>query len=360
MANLHKFLTDRAHLEWESVKAELEASPYYLTVKEDDTLVLFMYDQIRSDFSLPIVQDSRGIILERGSWNFVCRPFTKFFNYGEVNAAQIDWSTAKVQEKLDGSIMKMYFYRETWRVASNSCIYALEDFEIMFRECAEQYVATSWPRLDPAYTYIFELIHPSNQVVVRYKTKRLVLIGVRENASGKEVEPAKLNLSFDLPHFFPFTSLDQSLEFVNSEDFRDEGFVVVDANFNRIKKLYLKMAMAKAQISDHAGLVMAVIKNEVDEYLTYFPEDKPEVESIREKVNLFTDEMIFRFKNTIMVAKTRKEFAVSVNTTSREYSRILFKFYDIVCRDRLELEKTNPKVKDVIRDFWISQSAKFI
>ena len=66
-------------------------------------LVLFKYSQIASDMSLPIVQESRGVILdEADGWRVVSRAYDKFFNYGEPNAAEIDWTTAVVQEKVDG------------------------------------------------------------------------------------------------------------------------------------------------------------------------------------------------------------------------------------------------------------------
>ena len=36
--------------------------------------------------------------------------YVKFFNHGESNADIIDWKTARVYEKLDGSIITMYWY----------------------------------------------------------------------------------------------------------------------------------------------------------------------------------------------------------------------------------------------------------
>jgi hypothetical protein len=51
----------------------------------------------------PIVRESRGVILdEADDWRVVARAFDKFFNYGESGADEIDWGTARVQEKVDG------------------------------------------------------------------------------------------------------------------------------------------------------------------------------------------------------------------------------------------------------------------
>jgi hypothetical protein len=43
---------------------------------------------------LPEMQDCRGIILEKFTWNVMS--FKKFFNAEEGNAHKIDWKTAKI------------------------------------------------------------------------------------------------------------------------------------------------------------------------------------------------------------------------------------------------------------------------
>lgn len=81
-------------------------------------LVLFKYG-IMANFSDPIVCECRGIVLdENDNWNVVSRAFDKFFNHGEGHAANIDWDTARVQEKLDGSLCVMYHYDGAWHVAN--------------------------------------------------------------------------------------------------------------------------------------------------------------------------------------------------------------------------------------------------
>jgi hypothetical protein len=70
-----------------------------------NNLVLFKYNQIESPFSEQIVRECRGIILdENDNWNVVCQSMSKFFNLGEGHAATIDWTTARVQCKVDGCL----------------------------------------------------------------------------------------------------------------------------------------------------------------------------------------------------------------------------------------------------------------
>ncbi|MDE1867846.1 MAG: 2'-5' RNA ligase, partial [Thaumarchaeota archaeon] len=67
----------------------------------------------------PIVEDCRGLILDsENNWNIVALPFKRFYNYAEGHAAKIDWSTARIQEKVDGSLCIVYFYDNKWHVAT--------------------------------------------------------------------------------------------------------------------------------------------------------------------------------------------------------------------------------------------------
>ena len=84
--------------------------------KKYDNLVLFKYDQVESPMSEPLVQDCRGIILD--NWEVVAMAFRKFFNFGESLAGKIDWSTASVLEKLDGSLCTLYAYDGSWQVST--------------------------------------------------------------------------------------------------------------------------------------------------------------------------------------------------------------------------------------------------
>ena len=58
-----------------------------------------------------MVREARGLILDQDdNWNVVAFPYGKFFNYGEELAAEIDWDTAQVYEKLDGCIATLYWF----------------------------------------------------------------------------------------------------------------------------------------------------------------------------------------------------------------------------------------------------------
>ena len=99
MDALNKFIN--SHEDWQEL---LTAPPYNLLIKPYGQYVLLKYSMIESDFDLPEVNCARGHIYKKvdNEWKCVCRPFDKFWNYGEDRAASIDWNNSVVTEKVDG------------------------------------------------------------------------------------------------------------------------------------------------------------------------------------------------------------------------------------------------------------------
>ena len=213
--------------------------------------VLFMYS-IGADFKDPLVQESRGIIINETTLEVVCFPFRKFGKHYESYADTIDWKTARVQDKLDGSIIKLWWsdYDNKWVFSSNSMIYATDAYinetnniqSII--DCAENMpiIQEAMKRdiLHKDHTYIFELTSPYNQVVVKYDRCVLYHIGTRNNRTGVE---KNIDIGVIKPREYQLASLDDCIEFIKNNTVDDgkirncdfEGFVVVDANWNRIK-----------------------------------------------------------------------------------------------------------------------------
>lgn len=226
---------------WEHIATELAKPPYGIKVKIDKPFAIFNYS-IGSDFSNPVVQEARGIIIDMLTLDIVCLPFRKFGNSYESYADTIDWPTARVQLKVDGSIMKLWwnYNEEKWQWSTNGCINAREarlqdssdSFYGLVRE-ADNYKDIRFDTLDKRYTYIFELTSPRNQVVIHQSNTHLTHIGTRNNETMEEIN---LDMGVDRPREFYFgdTSLDVLLDNVNKMG-DIEGFVVVDKDWHRIK-----------------------------------------------------------------------------------------------------------------------------
>lgn len=212
-----------------------------INISEDGYLMLLKYG-IDCDFSDPLVQEARGIIFDMSTFEVVCWPFNKFGNYGESYADNIDWSSARVQEKIDGSIVKLYWYNNAWRWATNGVINAakaeVQNYNKSYYDLirsARNYKEIFYNDLNKDYTYIFELVSPYNRVVIEYNFTELYHIGTRNNRTGEELN---IDLGIQKPKEYPLTSLADCLsaaQVLCDDGETHEGFVVVDKDWHRIK-----------------------------------------------------------------------------------------------------------------------------
>ena len=229
------------HDDWKeqlsNLKIKVKEVPNY------PNLYIFNYD-IMADFSNPIVQEARGIILNVANNKIVCLPFRKFGNYDESYADKIDWESARVQEKVDGSIIKLY-YLDGWKFATNSVPFAemanafdSTSFLDLIKDAHKDYEhLTNVAELNTNYTYIFELVHPLHTIVVHYSTPKLYHLATRDNTTMEYVE---VDLGIEKPLLYAGNSLEEVLtnvEQLNSDNnsVQHEGFVVVDKYNNRVK-----------------------------------------------------------------------------------------------------------------------------
>lgn len=294
-------------------KELLEAEPYLLNIKEPneegyDNLRIFKYNQCGSDFAIPEVQEARGIIINIETLEVVCWPFRKFANFGESYADDIDWATARVTEKIDGSIMKLWYNKpvEKWELSSNSCFNAYREMASCIGSCVTSSVslgklfesaAVSLDKsiLDKDKTYIFELCSPDNVVVVQHEAPKIYHIGTRHNITGKESND---DIGIEKPKEFKLNSLEACKAFADAEgpDAIDskvykehiefEGLVVNDANYNRVKIKswkYVAMSHFICGISPY-DVVSIILKNETEEFLTYFPQYRDTFELLSQRL----------------------------------------------------------------------------
>lgn len=248
-------------------------------------LVLLKYDQIASPFHEPLVRECRGIILdEANGWAVVARAFDKFFNHGEPGAADIDWGTARVQEKVDGSLCMLYHYAGEWHVATTGTPDASGPVGFAGMTFADLFWQT-WRDAGnslPAETsvLVFELCTPFNRIIVRHAEAHLVLIGARAWMYGDLVElpvRAVQHLVRTVPEH-PLTSMEEVLAtFGTLDPLKQEGYVVVDAQFNRVKVKHPGYVALHHMKGNGAGptekrLLDICRKGEQAEVLSAFPE----------------------------------------------------------------------------------------
>ena len=184
----------------------------------------------------PIVQACRGAVVEDcgGSFKLVAYAFDRFFNLGEPGAAEIDWSSATVYEKYDGSLIKLFHWNGMWIVSTSGSVGGAgsvgssgKSFEELFWETFD-YNDYRKSDLDTDNVYIFELCAPENRIVVSYV-----------DVLGKD----------------------------------HEGVIVCDANGNRIKiKSSLYVQLHRVRGNGEPDFSSLYLNDDLDEFLLHFPE----------------------------------------------------------------------------------------
>ena len=341
----------------------LSNAPYHLVISEKEmygrNLVCLKYNQIESDFSNEIVRECRGLILDSDTTDIVCYPFYKFFNYGEANQAEIDWNTAFVSSKIDGSIIKVVRIGDDFLISTNGMIDAFEcslgggvgcpfdNFGDLFMEGMRHYGLTKddFPRLfKEGYTYMFELTSPYNQVVVQWNETKVWLIGIRDNRTLKEIKFTEHELSkvFDTPEIYQLKSVEDCIAAAKVLPDDEEGYVVCDANFNRIKiksPRYVQLHyMAGNQIWSASRVIDIIRDNEVSEYVAYFPRFKVAFDEIKDKYDAYVRELrevknaIDQLLEVYNGSMQKKDFAkwVFANNGIRPHSGFAFSYFDSV------------------------------
>ena len=327
---------------------ELEAPPYCLKISYDGKLVMFKYNQLESDFSLPEVREARGIIFDCTTWKCVCRAFDKFGNYGESYVPEIDWSTAFVSEKIDGSLMKVYWSHNSWMVATNGTINAFDatvgdamghTFGDLFNTALYNDGQVYFTQLlDTNKCYMFELVSPYTTVVVPYKYTEVYFLGSRDLTTGQEytfAEEPEIAALFKTPRIYPMTSLEEISEAAAALDWDEEGYVVCDANKNRCKiksPAYVRAHYMRTNgVVTLKRLVSVLLNNEQEEFLIYAPEWQEAIFKILSAMeHLSTTAHVGTVAFKLFNFKNKKEYYnfVSSNIGNKEVKTFLLKLYD--------------------------------
>ncbi|MGI4789894.1 MAG: RNA ligase [Janthinobacterium lividum] len=300
-------------------------------------LILFKYSQIASDMSLPIVQESRGVILdERDDWRVVSRGFDKFFNYGEPNAAEIDWATAVVQEKVDGSLCTLYEYAGEWHVATTGNPDAggrVNDsdniFSRLFWETLQSYLgdaSLTALNLPIDQCFLFELTTPHNRVIVNHIQAGLTLLAVRHRVTGEWLKPSETTFAQFVPivREFPLQSFsDIQATFETMSPLEQEGYVVVDAHGNRVKVKhpgYVALHHMKDGMTEKSMLEV-IQRGEVPEVTVHFPNLAESFNRIKTQYDTLAAEIDAAYV-PIKSIETQKDFAAQALAYS--FSSALF------------------------------------
>ena len=359
MLNVQKYLFDKIKHPYN--KSNIERAPTEFKVElfknlekdfgirckfytdENDLCVVLNYDQINSPKMDIIVQECRGLILSLKDLSVISKAFNRFFNYGEADTSSFNFEGSIIFDKIDGSLCPMYYhpYRKTWMMRTRGTAFGetfVGDTKFTFYKLAME--ACGLPdltifnksSLDKNKTYIFELTSPENKVVTPYFDRRLHYLGSIDNRTNEEVDynqGYKYIVGFGLRafkvNFYNFTNLDEVIKIVHKMPPTQEGYVVLNKQFQRVKVKnpgYVALAhLHNNGAITNRRIIDIIANNETDEFLTYFPEQENRFNEIKKaKKNLF--DSIEKVYEKIQNIENQKDFALEANKYN--FSSVLF------------------------------------
>lgn len=317
---------------------DLAREPYNLFVRraENDGRVLLKYSPA-SPKNDAICQECRGLILDaENNWEIVCRSFNRFFNAGEEEAAELT-GKIRVYEKVDGSICRFYYFHGEWYCASMTGIDArnvwIDDkhnfFDLVLRALNEYDL--TWDDfvagLDTEYCETYELATQDNIVVVPHEGYHLYYLGHRHLPSDEELFfPDDRTECCNVYNFSSLEEVQQAATFLGDNQ---EGFVVVDENWNRVKVKGDRYFKLHFMLNNGKPDCLSLIFNDgKDEFLSYFPRFKKDFEEVEEKLaDIEWYAELLRDTTSSIWDYSRRDFAESIDVI-KPFQSFIFRCYE--------------------------------
>jgi RNA ligase len=276
----------------------------------------------------------RGLVTD-DKGNVAARPFRKFFNIEE--SKHIPTSSFDVYEKMDGSLIIVFWYDGEWVVASRGSF------------TSDQAVAASkifFDKLDHNFsigiTYLFEFTAKWNRIVVDYGDEdNLTLLGAirtddETEATYEQLEMIARGANCDVVKRYDGIKDYSTLKGIIKDN--QEGFVVRFSNGDRMKikgEEYLRLHKIMTNLSTTA--IWEVLSNggSMDDLLKDVPDE------FYQKIKEYEDELSYLFNSIVSdyfihfwtiqskvgyVSNNRGEFASLAK--QYQYPSILFAMLD--------------------------------
>lgn len=271
----------------------------------------------------------RGLVMDVGG-TIVARPFKKFFNIEENKHTATE--SFEIYEKMDGSLGIMFFYEGEWIFASRGSF--TSEQALKFKEIFMNKYKTS--HLTVTNTYLFEIIYPTNRIVVDYgEMEDVVMLGEIHTGSGEELDLAYYETSiFNVVKKYDFKDYNeiQKLNWDNKE-----GFIVRFSNGDRCKIKfadYVKLHRVLTNCSSYDiwenlktfGKLPEEFLNDVpDEFYTWVQN----LESrLRKDYNFILNQYMAHVSSIARYGIEQKEFALRVQALKGVNTGLIFAIFN--------------------------------
>lgn len=190
-----------------SKKAQILSTAYpflkAVSFKTEGDLTIAKYNlNIWSIGFNPLLKTCRGIVWSEREHKVISHPFDKFFNINEVPESSLSLVRERlsaanlvyVSEKLDGSLIAVSNYEGNPLITTN---FSFDNEQISWaKEIFSSKYSFFYSNVPTGYTFIFELIHPENRIVVDYGSEKDVKLLAVRNLETEQILPPSATTPF--------------------------------------------------------------------------------------------------------------------------------------------------------------------
>ena len=250
---------------------------YNLQVKEKDNLYIVNIKKNKINTN-PDLNLCNGIILEKNTNRIICNIYPVVKEYPDTYEYS-DFNSVVIEEAIDGTLIKLFFYDNKWHVSTNRCIDASTAFWIcnksfydLFMEAATN---INFDNLNKTYSYAFILQHPRSRNVTKYSVPNLIYVYSFDHVNNNNV--VDNNLSFlSTPKRYAFSSWDEMMASVPTLNYDIEGYIIYN-NKKEITKIvnptFKLVKEMKGNTPDMIYRCLVLYKlGKMETFLQYYPE----------------------------------------------------------------------------------------
>ena len=297
--SLFEFYSQNDITTFEDVKEQMKNMK--ITVKYDEENYLLYANEEVCDMTNPITRQCQGIILNKEKIDqVVCYSSNKTEDIViEKNTSEYeiktlnmdDWESFKIQQLVDGTLIRVYYHNGGWKTSTKKVIDAVnsywnseKSFAEMFQECAEE-TSFDYAKLSTDSCYYFIIKHPENRNISKQLKKDLVHVGSRNLTTLEEFET---DLGIQKPLDAHFDSFEKMVEVCKQVEYSNPGYMIMDSDYNRVKVQAAEYNFVKELKGNMPNMKIRFLylreKHMVENFLFYFPEYTQMFQGIEESI----------------------------------------------------------------------------
>lgn len=291
--------------------------------------------QYRKDWD-EVTMAARGLIVNHETGEIVARPFEKFFNHNEGLTPEEDLTGPfRVAEKMDGSLGILYAAPDGELEITTSGGFSAVQAKVASEIYQAKYNGNWEP--NPELTYMYEIIYPSNRIVVDYHEERdIYLLGAVNKGTGRSV-PLEEITEWKWKRAKEYDNFDNLTAVVNAPDpgIKEEGYVVHFLNSDRRIKFkhqeYLQVHRIATGVNSrriHDLLASGMgdqiddfRKNVPEEFIVYVDDTRADLENQFNTLKSNYEQKYAAFAKTLPKDASKKDKAIAIQKAFPESER---------------------------------------